>query len=499
MFAEKERSLQSCEVSLEALVPADNFYRQLETKLNLDFTRDLVRDRYCWWNGRPCIDPVVFFKLQLIMFFEGIRSERHLMTMVSMRLDHRWYIGYDLHESVPDHSSLSKIRERYGLSVFQQFFEKIVELCIETGLVWGKELYFDGTRVRANAAQSEMVPRFYFEARQHLQSLFGEQHPIEEAASPTAPAQPPATGSKQRWIEKYDGTRIISRRGHWYTRKADRWVNPTDPDASPLRTGSETRARLGYHTHYVVDGGKSRIILAALVTPASIMDNTPMLDMARWVRFRWRLRTSIAVADTKYGTVANITGLEQDGIHAYIPTPNLSQRNSFYPSELFQYDEERDLFICPQGQALPLYKRSYSEQEFVYRADAQICNACPVRVKCTNSSTGRHLRRSFFQEYLDRAQSYRGTEAYKKAMRKRSVWIEPLFGEGKQWHGMSQFRLRGLRRVNIEGLMKAAGQNIKRLLKHEGRSRPPAQENRAALRVPGDLAPRRLSVCLLMC
>ena len=76
---------------------------------------------------------------------------------------------------------------------------------------------------------------------------------------------------------------------------------------------------LGYHDHYVVDGGKARIILAALVTPASVMDNTPMLGLARWVRFRWHLRPEIAVGDAKYGTVANIVGLEQDGIRAYLP------------------------------------------------------------------------------------------------------------------------------------------------------------------------------------
>jgi hypothetical protein len=68
------------------------------------------------------------------------------------------------------------------------------------------------------------------------------------------------------------------------------------------------------------------------------------------------------------------------------------------------------------------------------------------------------------QDYLDRAEAYRETEAYKKAMRKRQVWVEPLFGEAKQWHQMARFRLRGLDKVNIEGLMKATGQNIKRLL-----------------------------------
>jgi hypothetical protein len=83
------------------------------------------------------------------------------------------------------------------------------------------------------------------------------------------------------------------------------------------------------------------------------------------------------------------------------------------------------------------------------------------------SKSGRHLRRSFFQDYLDRVHSYCETEVYQKDLRKRQVWVGPLFGEGKQWHGMARFRLRGLLKVNIEGLPRAAGQNIKRLLNAE--------------------------------
>src|SRR5258708_15671099 len=159
-------------VSLESLVPADNFYRHVEAKLDLSFVRELVKDHYARVMGRPSIDPVVFFKLQMIMFFEGIRSERQLMQTVNLNLAHRWFIGYDLDESVPSHSSLTKIRNRYGLETFQRFFEKIVELCIQTKLVWGKELYFDGTKVQANADLDKMVPRFYWEAKQHLEALF---------------------------------------------------------------------------------------------------------------------------------------------------------------------------------------------------------------------------------------------------------------------------------------------------------------------------------------
>src|SRR5919106_1471019 len=115
--------------TLEDLVPQDHFYRHLERTLDLGFVRDLVRDAYAE-TGRPSIDPVVFFKLQLVMFFEGIRSERQLMEVVADRLSLRWYLGYDLHEPLPDHSSLTRIRERYGPAVFRRFFEAIVAQCV---------------------------------------------------------------------------------------------------------------------------------------------------------------------------------------------------------------------------------------------------------------------------------------------------------------------------------------------------------------------------------
>jgi len=107
-----------------------------------------------------------------------------------------------------------------------------------------------------------------------------------------------------------------------------------------------------------------------------------------------------------------------------------------------------------------------TEQVLLYKPKAKVCNACPVKSQCTGSESGRHIFRSFFQEVLDKAEAYRQTEAYLKAMRKRSMWVESLFGEVKEFHRLRRFRLRRLVKVNIEGAMVAAGQNLKRLMKH---------------------------------
>src|SRR5262245_55016461 len=99
-------------VSLEELVPQDHFYRHIQRVLNLSFVYDLVRESYAA-VGRPSVDPVVFFKLQLVMFFEDIRSERLLMRQIADRLSVRWYIGvrHVTHRSIP--SETERTRRRF--------------------------------------------------------------------------------------------------------------------------------------------------------------------------------------------------------------------------------------------------------------------------------------------------------------------------------------------------------------------------------------------------
>jgi transposase len=192
MMGNKIRSFSPLphDLSLEDLLPKEHFYRRLEAALDLAFVRELVEPRYAE-GGRLSVDPVVFFKLQLVMCFEDIRSERQLMGVVADRLSLRWYLGYDLQEPLPEHSSLTRIRERYGLSVFRRFFEWIVQMCGEAGLVWGEELFIDATKVEANASMESRIPRFSAEA--HLGVLFGEEWAArtereDEAPSPSVEA-----------------------------------------------------------------------------------------------------------------------------------------------------------------------------------------------------------------------------------------------------------------------------------------------------------------------
>lgn len=109
----------------------------------------------------------------------------------------------------------------------------------------------------------------------------------------------------------------------------------------------------------------------------------------------------------------------------------------------------------------------------VYQAPAIECTECSLRAKCTTSPRGRRVSRSLDEDALNRVRAYHETEAYAKAMRKRKVWVEPLFAEAKEWHGLRRFRLRGLEKVNIQAHLIAAGQNLRRLLSNQGWGRRP--------------------------
>jgi Transposase DDE domain len=342
-------------------------------------------------------------------------------------------------------------------------------------LVWGKERYVDATRVEANASLDSLATRFGVEARQalhnHLQELFQEEQPLLEAAPslldvaqqprllPTGPAEDEAAQealmtspeSRHDWYIR-GGEQLRQVRG-LYQRRSDQRVSSTDPDATPMRH-SEGALHLGYQTHYVVDGGKSRLIVAALVTPAEVMENQPMLDLLGHVRFRWRVRPRQITGDTKYGTLENIKAIEEAGMRAYIPLFNReNEHGAYYGSSRFTYDALHDCYICPAGQPLHLSRREYQAEKAEYQADAVTCNACLLKAKCMPSPSGRQVHRSFHADYLERVKGYYQTAAYQRALRKRKVWVEPLFAEAKDWHGLRRFRLRRLWRVNCEAVL----------------------------------------------
>jgi Transposase DDE domain len=312
---------------------------------------------------------------------------------------------------LPDHSSLTRIRERFGLSVFRRFFERIVEECAEAGLVWGEELFFDSTKVEANASIDSRRSRSLVEGllEEHLAATFSENTPPaqedEEHSAVLAGVVGPDGHEKQalaqtnalqhRWIENNGRQeRELVRWG--YERMADLRVSTTDPDASPMH--QKKGASRGYQTHYVVDGGKARVILDVLVTPAEVTENLPMLEMLFRSIFRWRLSPRSVTGDATYGTRENIAAIEKAGIRAYIALADQERRTALFTIEDFVYDAQKDLYTCPAGETLRRRGHDHRGSYVRYAAKASACNACHLKSKCTKSPKGRWVSRSLQEE-----------------------------------------------------------------------------------------------------
>jgi hypothetical protein len=375
---------------------------------------------------------------------------------------------------------MTRIRDRYGVHIFRQFFEAIVERCQDDGLIWGKELSADATLVEANADRDNMLPRFALEA--HLRQLFGASYePPMSAASEAQDARASISAESSSVAEppprilKFptdlppeqlaDLTTHNQERQDWYARNgepdrsikrggdqrtSDLWVSLTDPDAVLMRQHTHG-VHLRYRDQYLVDGGKARIILGVLVTAADVMENMPFLAMVWRAWFRFQLHPRSVAGDTTYGTVEIIRALEDAGIRAVVPITDWDKRTSLFGREAFIYDAEADHYTCPNGATLQWDRHDYVNQTHHYHADAASCNACRLKTKWSKSDEGRTIRRSFYQEYLDRVAAYHQTEGYKRPIRNARCGLSRCLVRASSGMGCGGFGYAGGRRSIARG------------------------------------------------
>ena len=156
---------------LSERIPKHNFYRRLKEILDLNFLYSLTK-QYYGTSGQKSIDPVVFFKLCLVGYLENITSDRHLIQHSSMRLDILYFLGYDIDEELPWHSTISRTRQLYPETVFEAVFTKVLSMCVEKGMVSGHTQAIDSAPVKANASMDSLelkVPKEDLDA--HLQKI----------------------------------------------------------------------------------------------------------------------------------------------------------------------------------------------------------------------------------------------------------------------------------------------------------------------------------------
>lgn len=231
--------------SLDDAVPRHHILRKIAACVDFEFVRSLTAAYYSW-TGQPSVDPVVIFKLHLLGYLFNIRSERQLCEEAGLNLAWRWFLGYELSDPLPDHSVLTKARRRFGAAVYMQFFQRVVQICRERGLIQGRRLYVDSTLIDADAALGS--PR----SRRLLAQLPGKPERY------LARLELEADEGRSRPDRK--------RREHLVSEDA---CSRTDPDAALISRRAGKRARLVHKVHVAVDGGQNRIVTAVSAVPAT--------------------------------------------------------------------------------------------------------------------------------------------------------------------------------------------------------------------------------------
>jgi transposase len=428
-------------VSVESLVPSGHLLRKIDRVVDFSFIHDRVKHLYCENNGRPALEPVVLFKLLLLGYLYGVRSERQLMREVEVNVAYRWFLGLKLRDKVPDASTLSQNRRRRFAesTIYQEIFDEIVLLAVNKGLASGKVLYTDSTHLKANANKNkfdlgevQVKPQEYLAA---LDRAVTEDR-AEHGKKPLKPSEPEPE------------TKEIK-------------VSRTDKDSGYMVRDGKPKGFF-YLDHRTVDG-RHAIITDTHVTPANVHDSVPYLGRLDRQRERFNFSIRAVGVDAGYATAAITRGLEERNIYGVIGYRTPTHRDGYYYKREYRYDEKLDVYICPNGQLLS-YRTTNREGYRQYHSDPEQCRNCPARHKCTQSSNAtKVVTRHVWEASRERMDQHRLSRVGKRIYKRRKETVERSFADAKQLHGHRYARMRGLARVQQQCLLAATAQNIKKI------------------------------------
>src|SRR2546427_3905878 len=321
--------------SLDAAVPKDHFLRRLDSVVDFSFVRGLTRQHYSH-TGKPSVDPVVLFKLNLLGYLFNISSERRLCQEAGVNLAWRWFLGYELDEAIPDHSVLSKARGRFGPVVYERFFRHIVKLCEARGLIQGDVLFIDSTLVKANASLSSQRSRALQAQLRRPESFVAELWAVNEEEEEEPPPRPKKVPGRPRKPEsERDESKSVTNRLA---------VSCVDPDAQWVKKSGRPPG-LSHKAHMMVDGGRAAIVTAVEVRPSSEADGRAVQSMLAKHAMAVERGPRTLVGDRGYSSELAFKACLGLGVEPLLNVRSLANRFGFQ-RERFIYNPERDLFVC---------------------------------------------------------------------------------------------------------------------------------------------------------
>ena len=414
---------------LSSLIPDDHILKRVDQVLNLSWLKDEVKDVYCCDNGRPGIDPEAAVRLMLAGFFQGIVHDRKLMREAQVNLAIRWFAGYRLDEKLPDHSSLTKIRQRWGQERFKTIFQKTIQSCLDAGLVSGETVHIDATLIRADVSWESLTT-------EHAEAVIERND--HDGDKPKGPGRP---RTKARKPKKR---------------------STTDPDATLTTSCHTFRMEPCYKQHAAVD---DRCGVIVDVTTGEQSEGRQLAEQIERIETHTGQKLKTISADSAYAHGKNFELLEDHAIDAIIPPQNENSHPHHLPLRRFKYDATNKIVKCPSGKILT--RRTQNKQGWFYRAQPRDCRRCPLRDRCLRPGTfSRSVLISEGYEALLRARRRhrQPDQTYVETYRRHRWRTEGMHGEAKTQHGLRRAVRRGLENVAIQAYLTAAVINLKRLV-----------------------------------
>jgi transposase len=429
MLGHKERDQPELFItgSLRQLIPDDHVLVRVDGVLNLSWLREEVSDCYCLDDGRPGVDPEVAVRLMLAGLLTGIAHDRKLMREAQVNIAIRWFIGYGLHEKLPHHSSLTRIRQRWGEARFRKIFKRTVAACLKAKIAMAEVVHIDASLIRANVSWDSLAER-------HVEDVLNEN--------------------------QTDEGREVERKG----RQSGKYKKlcATDPDATMATNARNRRLEPCYKQHTAVDD-KVGVILDVEVTTGQTNEGEMIEPQVDEVEATTGIDIKTVTADAGYAYAKVYGALERRGIDALIPA-KAEPIKSRVPLRRFRYDAKHDVLKCPRGRILRP-ARPIKHGRFFY-SKAKDCARCPLKGDCL--SKGRVNKAVVIgHDYPALLRARRRREQWSAEDRRlyqRHRWrSEGFHGEAKTWHGLARAVRRGLANMKIQAYLTAAAINLKRL------------------------------------
>lgn len=442
---QEQDELFSYKVNLGERVRPDHPLRAIREHIDFNFVREEVAQCY-GKNGNISVDPAIIIKMMFLLFYDDVPSERELMDTIPERLDYLWFLGYGLDDKIPNHSVLSKARKRWGVSVFESLFVRVVVQCVGSGLVSGDKIHMDASLVDANASVNS-IKKGPPELIRALKAL--------------------ASCESAKLEEHYEGHAGAPQ----YEPVNQGLICTTDPDAPSVRQG-RYKARPRYKAHRTVDDAHG-VITATITTPGDVKENAKLIDLAEQHELNTGQSVKTIVADNAYGTVENFIECKERGIRSHMGDVLRSQRKrassvGIFGIEDFMYDADTETYRCPAGNVLTRRKHKKKRKAYEYSCAKKVCLECTLRDQCTRAKSGnpRTIKRHEKQELVEAARKESNSYRAKRDRIRRKWLMEGSFADSANNHGFKRSRWRRLHNQEIQDYLIAAVQNVRILMRH---------------------------------